>query len=167
MMNLAFLKTPMYSGFNALVHVDLLPVQHLAYMKNLNLPITRKDVIAETLKISQQVAKECGDDYTVVTYDLAAAKPAIQIQEVEHPRFDNVFICFGAFHIFLAFFGSLGYIIDGSGGPHVLTETNVLASGSLNGFILGKHYNWYVIDEKLYRMINIVYIYNIYQILIS
>ena len=58
--------------------------------------------------------------------------------------YDNVFICFGPFHILLAYFGGLGYILDGSGGPELLTETGVLAAGSLNGFLKGKHYTRYV-----------------------
>ena len=41
----------------------------------------------------------------------------------------------------MAYFGCLGHFIDGSGGPLVLTECGVLASGSLRGFLLGKHYN--------------------------
>ena len=147
MMSLSSLKVPMWTGWNSLVTVDLLPSQRIAYMKNLNLPPTRLDVVAETLNISQRVAKECGDKYAVVTYDLAVAKPALQIQAEEKPRYDDVFVCFGAFHIFLAFFGSLGHIIDSSGGPHLLTETEVLAPGSLNGFILGKHYNRYEISR--------------------
>jgi hypothetical protein len=33
------------------------------------------------------------------------------------------------------------YLLDGSGGPELLVEQDVLASGSLSGFLLGKHYN--------------------------
>ena len=110
-------------------------------MENLSLPPTRLDVVAETLKISQRVAEECQEYCMVVHYDLAIAKPAKQIQQSEAPLFDNLFVCFGPFHIQLAYFGSLGYIIDESGGPHILTDTEVLAAGYLNGFISGKHFN--------------------------
>ena len=145
MMNIALCdSTPMWAGWNSLVTEDTLPRHTIGYMENLNLPPTRLDVVAETLKQSQQVAKECGDEYVVVHYDLAVAKPAMQIQSAESPVYDNVFICFGPFHILLAYFGGLGYILDGSGGPELLTETGVLAAGSLNGFLKGKHYNRYV-----------------------
>ena len=145
MMNIALCdSTPMWAGWNSLVTEDPLPRHTIGYMENLNLPPTRLDVVAETLKQSQQVAKECGDEYVVVHYDLAVAKPAMQIQSAESPVCDNVFICFGPFHILLAYFGGLGYILDGSGGPELLTETGVLAAGSLNGFLKGKHYNRYV-----------------------
>ena len=144
MMSLSKLDTPMWTGWNSQITVDLLSSQKIAYMRNLNLPITRLDVVAETLNISQRVAEECGDTYAIVTYDLAVAKPALQIQDEEKPRYDNIFICFGPFHIFMAYFGALGHIIECSGGPHVLTESEVLAPGSLNGFSLGKQYNRYL-----------------------
>ena len=133
--------TPMWTGWNSLVSVDVLPRQVIGYMENINLPPTRLDVVAETLKRSQAVAKECGEEFALVTYDLAIAKPALQIQIDKAPNFDNVFICFGAFHIQMAYFGALGHILEESGGPQVLADTEVLAIGSLNGFLSGRHYN--------------------------
>ena len=110
-------------------------------MENINLPPTRLDVVAETLRRTQKVAEECGDQTVVVTYDLAIAKLALQIQATEAPQYDNIFICFGPFHIILAYFACLGHYLDGSGGAEILTETAVLAGGSLNGFLNGKHFN--------------------------
>ena len=79
----------------------------------------------------------------MVTYDLALAKIAKQIQDAEQPLFDNVFIMFGAFHIQMSFFGSLGKFIEGSrsGGPFVLSEQDIIASGSMTKFLKGKMYN--------------------------
>ncbi|RUM44802.1 MAG: hypothetical protein DSY80_04010, partial [Desulfocapsa sp.] len=138
-------ETPMWTGWNAMITNDPLPPQVISYMDNISLPPSRLDVVAETLRISQREASECDEPYAIVHYDLAVAKPALQIQAAEAPMFDNVFICFGPFHIELAYFGVLGYFIDGSGGPQLLTETEVLAPGSLNGFLLGKHYNRYIL----------------------
>ena len=98
--------------------------------------------MAETMKIDQKVASECNKEYVLVTYDLAIAKPACQIQAEESPQFDNVFIMFGAFHIMMAYFSCIGAFIDGSGGEIVLVDSEVLATGSLHGFLVGKHYNW-------------------------
>lgn len=141
MMSIALDKTPMWTGWNSLVTEDPLPKQRITYMENLNLPPTRLDVVIETLRISQRVAKECREEFILVHYDLAIAKPAMQIQAAESPTFDNIFICFGPFHIELAYFGAMGHFLDGSGGAQILTETGVLGSGSLNGFLRGKHYN--------------------------
>lgn len=87
-------------------------------------------------------SEECGETYAIVTYDLAIAKPALQVQAQESPIFDNIlFICFGAFHICMAYFNVLGYIIESSGCTDVLCSAEVLAQGSVRGFIAGKHFN--------------------------
>ena len=57
----------------------------VCYMKHIQLPRTRFDVVKETLKRSQEVSKECGQRYTIVTYDLAIAKIAKQLQSEEAP----------------------------------------------------------------------------------
>jgi len=102
----------MWRGWNSFVTVDPLPLQQVGYMENIELPPTRLDVVRETLVRSQKVASECGETYAIVTYDLAIAKPALQIQAQESPKFDNVFVCFGAFHISIAYFSALGHIIE-------------------------------------------------------
>ena len=72
-------------------------------------------------------SEECGETYAIVTYDLAIAKTALQVQAQESPIFDNIFICFGAFHICMAYFNVLGYIIESSGCTDVLCSAEVLA----------------------------------------
>ena len=47
----------------------------------------------------------------------------------------------------MAYFGGLGYVLDSSGGPDILTETEVLAAGSLHGFLTGKHYTRYICEN--------------------
>ena len=88
-----------------------------------------------------QLAEECDQKYISVTYDLAIAKLALCIQAEEAPKFDNIFIQLGHFHITMSFFKALGKFILDSGGPYVLTETGALAPGSFQGFLMGKHYN--------------------------
>ena len=112
-------SVPFWTGWNARVTDDPLPIQNVQYMENIRLPPTQMNVVLETLKVSQKIAEECGQTYAIVTYGLAIAKPAMQIQSQEPPRFDNVFICFGAFHIALAYFGCLGYFMDESDGPNI------------------------------------------------
>ena len=134
-------EVPMWHGWNYLHEVDINPEQNVLYMQHVELPPTRNDVVRETLRRSQLVSAACHQEYTVVTYDLAVAKLAKQIQDAESPEFDKVFIMFGSFHTEMAFFGALGRIIEGSGGPYVLTEVNIVAAGSLNKYLKGKMYN--------------------------
>ena len=76
-----------------------------------------------------------------VIYDLDAAKLAMQMQASEKPKFDDIFIMPGAFHIEMVIFKAIGKIISDSNGPDVLTDSQVLAPVSLNGFLTGKHFN--------------------------
>ncbi len=123
MMSTAMLENvPMWVGWNSRVTLDPSPPQNIGYMENICLPPTRLDVVVETMKRSQKTAEECGDNYAIVTYYLAVAKLALQIQSEETPTFDNVCVCLGAFHICLAYFAAIGYILEESGGPQVLVE---------------------------------------------
>ena len=97
----------MWRGWNSLVHKDQLPQQSIGYIENIHLSPTRLDVVQETLSIAYKVAQACGDKYAIFHYDLAIANPALLIQAQEYTKYDNVFICFGTFHISMAYFGSL------------------------------------------------------------
>ena len=64
----------------------------------------------------------------------------MHIQEEESPKFDNVFVALGTFHLELAMLKAVGSYIAESGGPHVLNECEVLAKGSAQSFQSGKSY---------------------------
>ena len=116
-MSIALDKTPFWTGWNSLVTKDALHRQRIAYMENLQLHSTRLDVVLETLRLSQRVAREFRYGFIIVHYNMAIAKPALQIQASEAPTYNNVFICFGSFHIELPYFGTLEHFLDCSGGP--------------------------------------------------
>lgn len=75
-----------------------------------------------------------------LTYDLAMAKMAFELQTKMHPKYQHLFIHTGSFHIFLAYFKACGKFLDGSGLTHMMSECGTLADGSMNGFIGGTHY---------------------------
>jgi len=58
--------------------------------------------------------------YAVVHYDLAIAKPAMQVQAAE--SLSLIMYSYASGHVEMAFFGVLGYLLNASGGPHILTE---------------------------------------------
>ena len=64
-----------------------------------------------------------------------------RIQSKQCPVYVNFFIIFGSFHIELSFFSSLGKLIEGSGGPYILSECDIAAMGSMNKSLKGKMYN--------------------------
>ena len=102
MSTVLFDNIPMWVGLNSLYLNDDLQKQNICYMKNISLPPTRLDVVLKTMQVSQDAARKSKEHYALVTYDLAIAIPAMAIQAQESPKFDNLFICFGAFHIQMA-----------------------------------------------------------------
>ncbi|KAK7575726.1 hypothetical protein V9T40_012012 [Parthenolecanium corni] len=134
-------EIPMWIGYNSKTVADNQPKHRVTYLRNYDEHSTNPSMIIETLKITGKIAMECGQKFGIVTYDLAIAKPAMQIQSMESPTFDNIFIHFGAFHLFLAYFAALGKLIAEAGCTHILSESGVLAENSAKGFISGKHFN--------------------------
>lgn len=90
---------------------------------------------------SINIACKTGQQYVIVTYDLGVAKKAYAIQQIERPLFDDLLILLGNFHIELAFCGGVGTFIRESGIEFILTEADILAEGSVTGFINEKFYN--------------------------
>lgn len=90
------LNTPMWIVFKTKTHIDCSEIQTIDYLPQINM--------SPTSIHAQKVAAECGQSNIVVTYDLAIAKMAMQIQIAESPKFDNIFLNLGGFHIQFAFF---------------------------------------------------------------
>lgn len=132
---------PMWVGYQSMITIDILPVQKVSYLPPINLSPTNHSTVLKTLEISQDIAAECEASYIQITYDLAIARTSYCIQAQESPQFDNIFINLGAFHIEMAFFKALGTFIEQSGLTNIMVETNLIACGSIGGFISGKNYN--------------------------
>ena len=134
-------NTPMWTGWNTEQFIEEYSRQRVEYMQDIPFPPTRTDVVKETIVQSKRVSQECGSTFAIITYDLAIAKIAKKIQNEEPDEFKDVFIMFGAFHIEGSIFSAIGKLIEGSGGPYLLIESGVIASGSMNRFLKGKMYN--------------------------
>lgn len=134
-------NTPMSTGWNSRIVKDVLPLQRVRYLPQIDASPTRVDFVKETMERSLRILKECNQRYISGTYDLAIANQALCIQSMEKPIFNNFFIQLGSFHIFLSFFKAVGKFIAEFGAPYALTESEVLAAGSLNGFLLGTNYS--------------------------
>ncbi|KMQ82013.1 hypothetical protein RF55_24485 [Lasius niger] len=76
-------EAPMWVGYNSLIIRDNCPKQQIAYLTPINVSPTATNVVLETMKQSQKIAEECNATYMPVTYDLAIAKVAMQLQSTE------------------------------------------------------------------------------------
>ena len=83
--------TPMWVGWNAELFSREEEKQQIWYLPQINLSPTSNAVVMETMKRSLSIAQECNRNTIAVTYDLAIAKIALQIQHEELPNFDQLF----------------------------------------------------------------------------
>lgn len=134
-------NVPAWVGYNSKIHKDTSAKQRISYLTTINESPTNISVILKTMRQAQQLSEECDEDYMEVTYDLAIAKVAIQLQSTEKPKFDNLFIHLGTFHVMMAYFKAVGKFIDNCGLTNIMENADILASGSVNCFINGKHFN--------------------------
>ncbi|CAH1106248.1 unnamed protein product [Psylliodes chrysocephalus] len=132
---------PVWIGYNSKTVKHDNEVHKVTFLRNYNEDSTNPSMILETLRITDSIANECGQNFAVVTYVLAMAKPAMQIQSLQSPTFDKMFIHFGAFHLFMAYFAALGKIMSESGCAHILCESGILADNSMKGFMSRRHFN--------------------------
>ena len=99
--------------------------------------VNGKTFFAETMKRAIQIADECSKENIAVTYDLAIAKIALQLQFEERPKYDRLFVALGSFHVEFALLGVCGKYIDCSGSPNILNKENIVEKGSINSFLSG------------------------------
>ena len=83
-------KTPMWTGWNSTGKEEEKFKQQVWYLPQINASPTSRSVVVETMKRSLEMAYEAGRDSISVTYDLAIAKIALQIQAEEKPHFDKI-----------------------------------------------------------------------------
>src|SRR5699024_4673122 len=91
-------SVPMWLGYNCMISTDSSKIQTVEYLPPINSSPTSYATVNETLVMASQIAEKCQQELIIATYDLAIAKMAMQIQQSERPKFDNIFINLGAFH---------------------------------------------------------------------
>ena len=95
--------TPMWVGWNAKYSPQNKTTQKIWYLPQIKQSSTSTSVVAETMRRSLRIASEGQKENISVTYDLAIAKSAMQIQAEEKPTFDKILISLGSFHLEMAF----------------------------------------------------------------
>ncbi|GFS69364.1 uncharacterized protein TNCV_4011731 [Trichonephila clavipes] len=134
-------NVPMWVGFNSSLICNDSLKQIVSYLTPINDSPNNKSVVLETMKQSKKIFEKVKQLSIQVTYDLAIAKVALQIQATKKPDFDNLFIHLEAFHIMMAYFKAVGKVIIDCGLTNIMVQNNLLASGSVSGFLEAKHFN--------------------------
>ena len=128
---------PRFVGFLASIYAkkDVAPTK-MTYLPPIHTAITEYGTLAEIFEISQKLAKQGN-----MRLDVGAAIKAFHVVWNDKDLWSNITIHLGDFHAFMAFFGSIGKFVTGSGFEEIVYQAGLCTSGSMNGLLSGKHYN--------------------------
>jgi len=88
-----------------------------------------------------EVPSKVGQEYTLVTMDLATAKIAYDLIWSDHDLYQKVVLNLGPFHTMCSYMGAVGKMMSGSGFEDIVVEAGLCASGSIEQVMSGRHYN--------------------------
>lgn len=145
-------KVPSWAGWVSLTegNVDETnPESTVDYMAPVFAPVTDNATVQHIMHLSQAASREVGQQYTIVTFDLAVAKKAYSLVWQHQQVFSDVIVRMGAFHLTCSYMGALGKSLRCSGFEEILVESGICASGSIEKVMSGKHYNRAVRVHKI------------------
>ncbi len=139
-------KVPNWSGFNAALHLSKIPnVSRIGYLPVINASPTELSTVRKVLENASDVAKQLQQEDIVVVFDQAIYAKAQEIlwkSQAENPHlFRNIVVRLGAFHTVGVMLAVLGKRFGDAGLHDLLVEAEVVATGSVDAVLGGKHYN--------------------------
>ncbi|KAJ8669154.1 hypothetical protein QAD02_000413 [Eretmocerus hayati] len=144
-------NTPMFFGYNALIHHDPSPKQKIFYLTTMNHSPTDKSVVLETMIRTAKGADESNATYIESTYDLGIAKIVFQLQSSQirlNPTLRKNFHHIGTFHIKLNYQVALGKYVNECGLATILIDAELMGTNSAYSFVSGKNYSREWVKDK-------------------
>lgn len=141
-------KVPSWSGFNAMISHPSASITEVGYCPMINGSPTDASTVYSVMKLVQMMAS-LGQQYSVITFDLAIYMKAKEIQWRNPREFADVVIRMGGFHIALNFLAVIGKMFEDSGLADLLVESGVYGFSTAANLLKGKSYNRGVRGHKL------------------
>ena len=149
---------PGWTGFNAMLHSDDAPVySSVGYCPVIEASPTELDTVYTLLKRSVTMGQKLGQHGIIIVMDQAIYAKAQEIVLQKSGEFQNVVLRMGSFHVITTFLVVIGKRFADAGLVDILIESGVVAFGSMNGVLEGRHYNrairaHRIVLEALFRL---------------
>ncbi|XP_049332864.1 uncharacterized protein LOC111197609 isoform X2 [Astyanax mexicanus] len=141
---------PSWTGFHTLLQGDgTLQKSALYYLPVIEASPTEMSTVNTILKRSVQIADQLELDHIVLVFDQAIYAKAQQIRWKDDSLTRRLVIRLGEFHTCMSYLGILGKRFGDAGLVDILIESEIVATGSINGVISGHHYNRSMRAHKL------------------
>lgn len=120
----------------------------VGYLPTINAPATELTTVFEILNQSELIRKELLLETVVVVMDQALYAKATEIAWKHKERFSNILLRMGTFHTICNALAILGKRFRDAGLKDICIEARIVAEGSINGVLDGKHYKCAVRTHK-------------------
>lgn len=144
-------RIPGWTGFNIALQRNL-PLQKSAihYLPVIEASPTEMATVNTIIKYSIDMADNLGLKHIVLVFDQAIYAKAQEIRwQSEDIMMHHIIVHMGEFHTCMSFIGMIGKRFGDAGLQDILIESEVVATGSINGVLNGHHYNRSVRAHKL------------------
>ena len=135
---------PSWTGFNIKTRNQLqesVSQDVVGYLPTINAPATELNTVFKILNQSELIRRELLIETIVVVMDQALYAKAAEIVWKQRERFVNIVLRMGTFHTICNALSILGKRFGDAGLKDICIEAGIVAEGSINGVLDGKHYN--------------------------
>ena len=129
-----------WSAFNASV-TDVPQRSTVGYLPVIPSSPTELATVHEAMTRSCAIATALNQEHVIITVDQAIYCKAQEIRWKHPSKFQNVVLRMGAFHTATAFLAVLGKRFGDAGLQDLLVESGIVAAGSVQAVLSGRHYN--------------------------
>eukprot|EP00794_Sanderia_malayensis_P000765 gene765-55_t len=150
--NIPELALPNWTGFNTRLEDDkktLPPQSKVGYLPVIDASPTEFSTVNEILKRSEAIADKLELKYVCLVFDEAIYSKVQQIRWKEERYLSRFVVRLGHFHMVMSFCGAISKFFKDAGLKDILIESEIVAAGSINGILPGKHYNRSVRSHKV------------------
>ncbi|XP_071817001.1 uncharacterized protein [Apostichopus japonicus] len=148
---------PGWSAFNSMQTEDVPKISRIGYLPVIPASPTEMSTVYSLLVKSLEICSKLDQEEVVVVLDEAIYCKAQQVLWKEKEKFSKIVLRLGAFHTTCVMLAVIGKRFRDAGLEDILIESGILASGSMNGVMNGKHYNratriFKIVYEALHRL---------------
>ncbi|XP_077968888.1 uncharacterized protein LOC144422864 [Styela clava] len=140
---------PGWTAFNTILNKSAARVSNIGYLPVIDAPSTDISTINTVLEKSVAIADELDLHSVVVVFDQAIYAKAQKIRWSNPLFYKRLVLRLGEFHTCMSFLSVIGKRYESSGLSDILIESRVVAPGSINSIMHGRHYNRSIRAHKL------------------
>jgi hypothetical protein len=149
---------PSWSGFFTQLTTLVPDKSRIGYLPIIDGSPTDLGVVNAVLSQSIDIADKLNQNSIVVVMDEAVYAKAQLIRWTDDVFQNRLVLRLGEFHVIMCFLGIIGKRFQDGGLRDILIESNIVAEGSINGVLSGKHYNrsirsMKIVYEAIYRLV--------------